>query len=970
MQGNYLFTDTPMKKLVFVLALLLSQFAMAQEKGTIKGKLLDGEINNEPLPYATVSLKGTTIGTETDEEGNYRFSAPAGTYYLVLSFLGYQTLEVPITVIAGESVTVNRTLVAASVGLEEIKLSVTTSRESAAALLLQQKNATKITTSIGSEELSVKGIGNAAVAVSKISGISKQEGSSNVYVRGLGDRYQNTTFNGLPLPSNDVNKKNIDLDLFSTDIIENVSVGKAYSPSFYGDFGAGNVNIDSKEYRGDGYLAISLGSGINGNASGQDFVRNQGPSFFGFYNRYNNDPFAVVLSHGIDPQDASAPIHISGSFEGGYSIDLSDDSRLSFFGTASFENGYQFLEGPALDFTNDVKVRFNNVEEFVYSTTTTAMANITYQINSDHKVSYNSLFVNSATDKVGYFGTQGLGFNRDGFSGNGDGGFYQMNAQFNQDIILVNQVTGSHRFEDGDLVITWGMGYNKVLADEPDRKRISLEDYQFALDNDPNTNPIFYDNIAFDNQRFFQSIDDDELNSYINFRKEFSEKFKMNFGYNGRSKERYFINHRYGYEILDKLGNPVTDVASLDGFFDVSNINIPDGSGLWNLNIARNPQGLDQIIGLVNRPQLYENTYTGNLDIHAGFVDAEINLSDNLLVVPGLRVEAISQSIVYDVINPVPTDSGRRDVEETIFLPSLNIKYSINDDSNLRFSFSNTVSFPEFKEAANFVYEDVTQRIGGNPDLLGKRDGTGVTYSEIYNYDLKYEWFPTRAELFSVAVFAKTINDPVNRVVATDATGNQRFFRTGDRAEVFGVELEFRKNLLMKDEDSPLLTLGGNFAYTDTKQDLKPVLTSDGFTFGTSFGNRTSDELQGASPVIVNADLTYNPEFGKFKPQATMTFSYFSDRIYALGSGDLGNMVEKGVPYLNFIVKNNFGEHVELGLNISNILNPNVSLIRENTGAQNSPLLAGTGLVDANGDVTLREFKRGANVGLTLKYKF
>ena len=48
----------------------------------------------------------------------------------------------------------------------------------------------------------------------------------------LGDRYQNTTFNGLPLPSNDVNKKNIDLDLFSTDIIENVSVGKAYSQVF------------------------------------------------------------------------------------------------------------------------------------------------------------------------------------------------------------------------------------------------------------------------------------------------------------------------------------------------------------------------------------------------------------------------------------------------------------------------------------------------------------------------------------------------------------------------------------------------------------------------------------------------------------------------------------------------------------------------------------------------------------------
>lgn len=961
-----------MKKFIIVLALFLCQIAIAQTKGTIKGKVLDGDFNNEPLAYATVAIKGTTIGTETDEDGNYRLSAVPGTYYLVFSFLGYQTLEVPVIIVAGETTTINRTMVAAGEELEEIKLSVTTKKESAAALLLQQKNATKIVTSIGAEELSIKGIGDAAVAVSKISGISKQEGSSNVYVRGLGDRYQNTTFNGLPLPSNDVNKKNINLDLFSTDIIENVAVGKAYSTSFYGDFAAGNVNIDSKEYRGDGYFAISLGSGVNGNASGKSFVRSEGPSFFGFYNRYQSNPFAVVLSHGVDPQDATSPININGSFEGGYSFDLGEESRLSFFGTASFQNGYQYLEGPALDFTNDVKVRFNNVEEYVYNTTTTAMANATYQINSDHKVGFNSLFVNSSSDKAGYFGSGGLGFNRDGFSGNGDGGFYQMNVQFNQDMILVNQLTGSHRMDEGNFTIDWAVGYNRVYANEPDRKRISLEDYQFALDNDPNTNPIFYDNIAFDNQRFFQDIDDNEFNSYLKFRKEFSEKFKLNFGYNGRMKERQFINHRYGYEILDKNSNPVTNVNSLNGFFDVTNINISaNGPGLWRLRMARNPLGLDQIIGLVNRPQLYENEYIGNLEIHAGFVEGEINLGDKFLFVPGIRVESVSQSIEYDVINPVPTDPGFREVNETIFLPSLNVKYSINDDSNIRFSVSNTVSFPEFKEAANFVYEDVTQRIGGNPDLLGKPDGTGVTYSDIYNYDLKYEWFPSRAELFSVALFAKTINNPVNRVVATDATGNQRFFRTGERAEVYGVEFEFRKNLLMKDEDNPLLTIGGNFAYTDTEQDLQSVNTSDGFTFGTSFGGRTSDNLQGASATIINADFTYSPDISEsLKPNITTTFSYFSDRIYALGSGDLGNMVERGIPTLNMIIRNNFGEHIEFGMNISNILNPNVTLVRENTGAQNSPLLVGTGLVDANGDVTLREFKRGVNFSLSLKYKF
>ncbi len=81
--------------------------------------------------------------------------------------------------------------------------------------------------------------------------------------------------------------------------------------------------------------------------------------------------------------------------------------------------------------------------------------------------------------------------------------------------------------------------------------------------------------------------------------------------------------------------------------------------------------------------------------------------------------------------------------------------------------------------------------------------------------------------------------------MATDATGNQRFFRTGDAAEAYGVELEVRKNIFKDADDNSLFSVGGNFAYTNTEQDLKTISTADGFTFGTSFGNRTSSELQG-----------------------------------------------------------------------------------------------------------------------------
>ncbi|MCB0427976.1 MAG: carboxypeptidase-like regulatory domain-containing protein, partial [Mangrovimonas sp.] len=236
-----------MKRLILIFALLFTVLTYAQKKGAIVGKLTDKEANNEPLAFANVLIKGTITGTTSDYDGLYALeNLDPGTYTLVFSFVGYETQEVNVDVIADKVTEVNVAMGASAAALDEIVITTTTRRESEVALLLEQKKAVEIKQSIGADELSRKGVSDAAAAVAKISGVSKQEGSGNVYVRGLGDRYLNTTFNGLSLPSNDVNKKNIDLNLFSSDVIENISVSKAYSTNFYGDFAAGNVNITSK----------------------------------------------------------------------------------------------------------------------------------------------------------------------------------------------------------------------------------------------------------------------------------------------------------------------------------------------------------------------------------------------------------------------------------------------------------------------------------------------------------------------------------------------------------------------------------------------------------------------------------------------------------------------------------------------------------------------------------------------------
>ena len=932
---------------------MLTSFGLyAQNTGSISGKLTDKEFNNEPLPFASIVIKGTTTGTSSDENGLYLIEGlEPGAYILIFSYVGYETQEISATVTAGKATNVNVAMGASAAMLEQVVITGSSKVESENATLQGQKKSVNIKQIIGSDEISRKGVGNAGEAVSKISGISKQEGGGNVYVRGLGDRYLSTTYNGLTLPANDIEKKNMDLGLFSSDVIQNVAVSKTYATNFYGDFAAGNVDIVSKEYTGDFFLDVSLESNVNSNAVDKSFIKSEGTGYFGFYNRYQNNPYAVILSHGVDPQNIDGPIGFEGKITGGKSWEISEESRLSLFTTLSFGSNYQYQRGQSANVTAAANQIFQDAEEFSFSRNTTAMANVVYKINNNHKIKFNSLFINDATDEVGRYGIDGRGYNRNTIADNDDFGFFTQNVQFEQDMIYVNQILGTSQFND-KLKLDYGIGYNVVLARQPDRKRIALERFENTLDNDPNTNAIFFRNVEFDNQRYFQNIEDSEFNARVNLNYEVSETLKFNFGYNGRTKNRTFNNQRYGYDIINPF-TEIEDVNNFDAFFSPQNQGV-----LYNTSVFR-PLDPANGLGRENLPGQLENTYEGNLNVHAIYADAVYKVGEKWTLVPGLRVESFKQDISYDVINLSFNNPGKNQASETFFLPSLNVKYALNDDQNLRLSASRTVSNPEFKEVAPFVYENVTDRIGGNPDLLND-----PSFSTIYNFDFKYEWFFGRGEILSVGVFNKIINDPINLVSANDATGTQRFFRTGDRADVLGFELEARKKLIKDEEDNSLLSAGMNFTYTSTTQDLKTVAG----TFNTNF-NRDSDALQGASPVLINADISYSPTFGDYQPVANLVFSYFSDRIDALGSGQLGNIIEKGVPTLDFIWKNNFGKKFEINASIKNILNPTIERVRENVVFD--PTLANDLGINSNlSEFALSSFKRGVNASVQLKYKF
>ena len=163
---------------------------------------------------------GQQKGSTTDFDGKYSFSVPVGTHIVQFSFLGYKTVEKTFTIVAGQTITINQLMSAEEgVALDDVVVRATTTREKESALLLEQKKAVVIKESIGAERLSKVGVSNASAATTKISGVTKSEGSGDIYIRGLGDRYLSTTMNGLPIPSDNVANKNIDLSLLSTNVI-------------------------------------------------------------------------------------------------------------------------------------------------------------------------------------------------------------------------------------------------------------------------------------------------------------------------------------------------------------------------------------------------------------------------------------------------------------------------------------------------------------------------------------------------------------------------------------------------------------------------------------------------------------------------------------------------------------------------------------------------------------------------------
>jgi outer membrane receptor protein involved in Fe transport len=912
-----------MKKLILVLTLLITAFSFAQT-GSIVGKLTDKEYNNEPLAFANVIIKGTTTGTTSDFDGFYALNnLEAKAYTIIVSFVGYETQEIPVTVVAGQELKLNVVMSASAASLDEVVITTTTRRASETALLLEQKKAVVIKESIGAERLSKIGVSDAAVATTKIAGVSKSEGSGDIYIRGLGDRYLSTTMNGLPIPSDDVNNKNINLNLFSTNIIENVGISKTYSTSSYADQTSGNVDITSKGYSKKG-ASVSLSSGYNTNVLGLDggFKRSVATedATLGFHKK----EYALVdliTRQSWDPLKQKSTGNYGVSLSGGQKFEVFG-KELKVFVAGSHSKSSEYQEGLFRSYrSNILDNEFTDTESFTTKTNTTGYVNLGLKLNDDHRLKISSLSVNTSNDNVYEQGRNGEGyvFDQDPQE---DGAFVR-DQNFKQTILLVNQIEGSHQIKENNK-LTWAAGYNYVLAQEPNRVRNEAN----ILDE----NTVQYAHVGdFQQRKSNQKIEDTEYNAYINDAISFgtldendNHPFKLNFGANFRQKDRVFSSLFIG---VRARGFQVPSVDQFSETFTTENFEN----------------------GLVLREREADR-YDADLNAMAGYANLDFHLGEKLSGNAGVRFERDEINVLWDVANYVGR-VGSIKKEYSKLYPSLNLKYDLNDKHSIRFASSLTQTLPEFKELAPFEYVSPTGRITrGDPDL---------EKSDVFNVDFKYEFFPSKGQLISATAFYKDIKNPINLAQTRGSSGIFEYANTGDNANIFGFEFETRIELLKNEDEESLLDFNTNITKMWFNQDLLEDFQYKGIT---------ESDLQGASDLILNSSLSYNSKTEK-EFNATLTGNYSSDKVFALGSPeDFSNsavlyndeIIEKGFFTLDFVVSKMLTEKLQIKLVGRNLLNPDIQqtqLVRNiNTGVET--------------DEVVLSYKKGAQLNLSLKYDF
>ena len=860
---------------VFFFILLLVLSTMTAMAGNIKGTVLDKQ-TKEPLTGATIQITGTAQGVVADIDGNYTLNVNDGTYTITVRYIGYKDILLNSIKVKAETL-LNFEMESDAQALGEVSVVAKKNLEGERALQMERQKATLAIENLGAKEMSIKGISNVEEGVKKITGISIAS-AGQLIVRGLGDRYSTTTLNGLPIASPNPDNKLIPLDIFPASTVQNITVSKVYDASAFADYSGAHIDISTKENVGSDFLSISFNAGGKFNTLGKDFYRMDRDG--SLFKTPSLDQKLIDMSLTDFEEYARHNRLFNTSFQVSKKTALPEFGGNIGFGKRFTLGGNEVSVLGSIGVSNDLQTMDN-----ASIRTLEATGNTLNEFNYD---SYSNELKIAALGNLGYsFRTSDhIGYTFF-YARNAIDTYMSREGVDYEDHHLIgsnnvthiyslqnHQVNGKHYFgKQWDL--NWSGSYSKTSSDEPDRRQVMFirEDDQIKL----------FKLNRQETMRYFGSLNEDEWVGDLTASYRFGDNNKLQAGFTYKDKNRDYMGTRFYYN-LNKLNPTITDIYDTDSFLNMENVE--NGS----ITIDRKKQPKD--------------SYTAGNSIYAGYIATEYYPVAPLLVNLGVRYEISKQWVDYY------TDGGkaeRSELNKNDLFPSLNMKYQMNEKNSLRFAFSRTVTRPSFIEMAPFLYQESygSAQIRGNADLQNGYN---------YNIDLRYELFEKNGDMLSITAYYKHLKAPIERVQTLSGGSAVHSFRNADNGMATGVEIEFRKEIV-KD-----LRFGvnGSYMYTNVKLPKGGAYTN------------SQRALQGASPYLANADLTYSPAFSNDRQlSVALLYNLQGPRIHSVGISGLGDIKQQPVHTLNFTGSYRFNRRFAVKLKVNDLLNQDILFKQE-----------------------------------------
>lgn len=910
-------------KLVFFLSSVIFWASASAQTGIIRGSIIDNE-TGESLIGATAQIVGTSIGSVTDIDGKFSIlNVSAGTYTVQFSYIGYQTQKVEnVTVTAGEVNLLDIRLATEATSLQEVVVTSEVIKNNEAAILTMQRKSSLVLDGISSRQFSLNGDNDAAAAIKRVTGVSV-EGGKYVYVRGLGDRYTKTSLNGSEIPGLDPNRNTVQMDLFPSNLIDNLIVYKTFSPEIPANFTGGYVNISTKEFPDQFTVQASASSGYNTNATFTSGVITDdwGKSHrFGFADKARFVP--EVVRDGVQPRSftlsearildqetksfsgSMAPTSYAPSPNHSFSFSVGNQKQLfgkpfGFIGGVSYQRTYEYFENgdvgrfflpgsvtaPTLDTLYNLKQN-RSTESVLWG----GLLSATLKLNPRHKVGIN-LIRNQGADAQASSFEGPFPF----ASGNDPNFIFQGIAMTYVERSLANvQLRGDHVFGERNIRLDWIGSYSRSAQEEPDLK--FFQNLRFGAD----PNQYAYDAISNNVRpasRYFRSMDETNYDFKTNLEipiKIRGLESKIKAGASYVMKDRDFSEQiiQYKPEPSAQLYN-----GDITAYFDPSNLGLigAENTFPYGIIIQDNTTGGGSYSGQETVPAIY------------GMIDWQI--SKKLRASTGARFERTD--IRVENLNAAPAERFAT-LENNDILPAINLTNKINERSNLRAGYGRTLARPTFRELARFASFEFQGdfQIIGNPFL---------ERTSIDNFDLRWEIFPNSGELFSISTFYKSFTDPIERAVDpnTNDLATQIQFRNVDQARLMGIEMELRKKLSFVSERMANFSLGANMAFIYSRVDiaegeLQLIRVNDPDA-------KSQRPMFGQSPYIVNVLFAYDNSFKRIN--ANINYNVQGERISVVGTGGIPNVYERPRPVLDFNVKKGIGTRWFVKASAANLLN-------------------------------------------------